>query len=164
MNLKNQRQVGHYKIVSSLAGEMGEVYSAERIELAHQIAVISEVDAVRKVGRTRMLIKKTSWLLILSLATIFVQGQALRPLTSGQSVEREIAGSESHTYQISLTAGQFVRFRLEQQALGSSLIMTAPDGKQIVEMDLTGIGEQESLSLEAVTPGSYRLTVRGEGG
>jgi CHAT domain-containing protein/tetratricopeptide (TPR) repeat protein len=89
---------------------------------------------------------------------------APEPMTivPGQGVEREIAGGESHTYQIALQAGQFVRLRLEQRAIDAALILTAPDGKQ-VEMDLTGVGEQESLSLEAPVAGSYRLTVRGSG-
>ena len=52
---------------------------------------------------------------------------------------------------------------MEQRAIDAALILTAPDGKQQVEMDLTGVGEQESLSLEAAAAGSYRLTVRGSG-
>ena len=81
-------------------------------------------------------------------------------LVPGQSVEREIAGGESHNYQIILTQGQFVRFRLEQQAIDAALVLSIPEGKQPVEMDLTRAGEQESLSWEATIPGAYRLTVR----
>ena len=83
-------------------------------------------------------------------------------LVPGQPVEREIAGGESHTYQISLAAGQFARIRLEQRAIDVALILTAPDGKQIAEMNLTGAGEEESLSL-AAGEGGYRLTVRADG-
>jgi tetratricopeptide (TPR) repeat protein len=60
-------------------------------------------------------------------------------------------------------AGQFVRIRLEQRAIDSVLILTAPDGKQMVEVNLTGVGDEESLSLEALTAGSYKLTVRAIG-
>ena len=81
-------------------------------------------------------------------------------LEPGKAVEREIAGGESHTYQISLTAGQFARFRLEQRAIDAALILTAPDGKPLVEMNLTRAGDEESLSLEAAVSGDYRLTVR----
>jgi CHAT domain-containing protein/uncharacterized protein HemY len=81
-------------------------------------------------------------------------------LIPGQSVEREIAGGDSHIYQISLTSRQFVRFRLEQRAIDATLILTAPDGKLLVEMSLTRAGDQESLSLEAAVSGDYRLTVR----
>ncbi len=83
-------------------------------------------------------------------------------LVSDQSVEREMAGGASHTYQLTLTTGQFVRFRLAQRAIDAGLILTAPDGKQLVKMNLTRSGDEESLSLEAAA-GSYRLTVRGSG-
>ncbi len=90
--------------------------------------------------------------------------QATDSLQPGRAVEREIAGGESHSYQIHLSAGQFVRFRLEQQALDSVLILLAPDGKQMAEVNLTDAGESEPLALEALLAGSYRLTVRGNGG
>ena len=105
-------------------------------------------------------------LLILGLLTVCAQAQVTpesQPLLSGQSIEREIAGGELHTYQINLQAGQFIRFRLEQRAIDAALILNAPDGKQLVEMNLTGPPSEESLSLEATTPGNYRLTVRGGG-
>ena len=61
---------------------------------------------------------------------------------------------------MSLTAGQFARFRLDQRAIDVALILTAPDGKPLVEMNLTRAGDEESFSLEAAVPGDYRLTVR----
>ena len=82
-------------------------------------------------------------------------------LVPGQPVEREIAGGESHTYQISLQRGSSSASAWSSGRLTLALILTAPDGNQLVEMDLTGVGEQESLSLEAAAAGSYRLTVRG---
>ncbi|MBL8206847.1 MAG: CHAT domain-containing protein [Blastocatellia bacterium] len=87
----------------------------------------------------------------------------LQILAAGQIVEREIVGGQSHTYQIPLTAGQFVRFRLEQRAINATLILTAPEDKQLTEMDLSNIGEQETIFLEAAVTGTYRLIVRGLG-
>ncbi len=103
--------------------------------------------------------------LILSMFLSVVAQVALEPMmiVSGQNVVREIAGGESHTYQLMLTAGQFVRCRLVPQAVDGTLILTAPDGKQLIEMNLTYIGGQESLSLEVAAAGSYQLTVRGSG-
>src|SRR5258706_16002564 len=112
---------------------------------------------------------KRFWLLPLLLPILLclsVMGQAaqdVRPLVSGQTIEHEIAGAESHTYQLTLQAGQFVRFRLEQRTIDAALILTAPDGKQMVEMNLTGAGEQESLSMEAAIAGSYWFTMRSRG-
>jgi hypothetical protein len=109
-----------------------------------------------------MLMKRfISLLLVLSLSTVFAQAQIkqdAQKLESEKPVEREIAGGESHTYQLKLAAGQFVRFRLEQRAIDAALTLSAPDGKPLVAMNLTGAGEPESLSIEAATGGSYRLT------
>ena len=90
-------------------------------------------------------------------------GQGVLLLEPGQAVEREIAGGESHAYQISLAAGQFARFRLEQRAIDATLTLSAPDGKPLVEMNLTRAGDEESLSFEAAVAGNYRLTVQAKG-
>lgn len=106
-----------------------------------------------------------SLLLLLCLASTAFAGATdeVRPLVAGQPVEREIAGGESHTYQIQIAAGQFVRFRLDQRSLNSRLNLTAPDGKQLAEINLTDAGEPESLAFEAKLTGIYELTVRGDG-
>jgi len=93
-------------------------------------------------------------------AQVAPQFQTLIP---GQSVERAIAGGESHTYQINLAAGQFVRFRLEQRAIDCVMTLTAPDGKQLREMNLTPAGDEESVSFAVETAGSYHLIVKGRG-
>ena len=103
----------------------------------------------------RMLIL-TLWLVVTVRAS-----QEPQTLIPGEAVAREISGGESHTYQIGLAAGQFVRFRLEQRGVDGALVLTAPDGKQLAEIDLTGTGEEEPLSLEVAVTGDYRLTVRG---
>jgi CHAT domain-containing protein len=103
-------------------------------------------------------------LLILSLSSVCALAQATTEppqLEPGKPIEREIAGGESHTYQITLQAGQFARFRLEQRAIDAALVLSAPDGRQLAERDLTGAGEEEPLSLEVAATGDYRLTVRG---
>ncbi|MFN7944122.1 MAG: CHAT domain-containing tetratricopeptide repeat protein [Blastocatellia bacterium] len=106
--------------------------------------------------------------LLLVWCCLWLNGSAqvapeLMTLNPGQPVEREIKGGESHHYQIALTAGQFVRFRLEQKVIDAALLLTTPDGRQLAEMDLAGVGEAELLSLEAAATGSYRLTVRTDG-
>lgn len=107
-----------------------------------------------------MTIHLHSFALALSLFLLVPAGQEVLILEPGKVVEREIAGGESHTYQIQLAAGQFARFRLEQRAIDAALTLTAPDGKQLVEINLTRGGEQESLSVEAAASGIYRVVVR----
>ena len=62
----------------------------------------------------------------------------LMTLNPGQPVEREINGGESHHYQTALTAGQFVRCRLEQKVIDAALLLAAPDGRQLAEMEVKG--------------------------
>ncbi len=115
----------------------------------------------------RMIVTILSFVFANALVLLFMppstRAQEATPLEPGKPIEREITGGESHTYQLSMTAGQFIRFRLVQQEVNVALTLTAPDGKQLVEMNLTPAGEEESLSVEAATTGSYRLMVRGVG-
>jgi len=84
-------------------------------------------------------------------------------LVPGQPVEREIAGGQSHNYRIALQAGQFMRVVLEQKGIGLTLVLAAPDGKQVLEVNLTPAGALESLSAEATASGDYWLKVRSGG-
>lgn len=83
-----------------------------------------------------------SFALALSLIFQAVAAQEIHTLEPGKPVEREIAGSESHSYQTSLQAGQFVRFRLAQRTVDTALTLSAPDGKPIVVMDLVKFGSE----------------------
>ena len=56
-----------------------------------------------------------------------------------------------------------MRVVLEQKAIGVALVLAAPDGKQVLEVNLTPAGGLESLSAEATASGDYRLTVRAGG-
>ena len=97
--------------------------------------------------------------LFLGLCLIFLgqisSAQDLQSLYSNASIENEISGGQEIKYQIALADKQFVRFRLEQKAIDAALILTAPDGKQLIEMNLTRGGDEESLSFEASVPGNY---------
>lgn len=85
----------------------------------------------------------------------------VKELNPGQSVEREIAGGESHTYQITLESGQFMRVLVEQKGIDLTLALATPQGeagKSTVEVNLNRV-DLESLSFEATVSGEYRLTV-----
>ncbi len=91
----------------------------------------------------------------------FASGQEPQRLDPGQSVERTIAGGESHTYQIDLAAGQFVRVVVEQRGIDVKLLLAGADGKPLIESDLTGIiGAFDSLAYESAGAGTYQLVVR----
>jgi CHAT domain-containing protein/tetratricopeptide (TPR) repeat protein len=105
-------------------------------------------------------------LVILGLSSVCAQAQVTlesRRLESGKPLESKVAGGESHTYQITLQAGQFMHIMVEQKAIGVALVLAAPDGKQMLEVNLTPAGALESLSAEATASGDHRVTVRGGG-
>src|SRR5215510_13936400 len=109
--------------------------------------------------------KSVRWLplvLCMFCAVSHAQGLKLEP---GKSVEREIAGGQSHTYQITLRAGQFIRVVVEQKGIDLTLALALPQdeaGKQVAEVDLTRV-DLESLSYEATVSGNYRFTIRALG-
>ena len=100
--------------------------------------------------------------LVLCLSSIsFAQTpDEVRPLTPGQSVERDVVGGAAHQYRLTLTAGQFVRVMVDQKGIDASLTLTAPDGQQVAVMNLIRPGGIESLAAEAKSDGDYRLAVR----
>ena len=92
------------------------------------------------------------------------QGE-VRELEPGRPVEREIAGGESHTYQLTLQAGQFVRVVVEQKGIDLMIALAAPQGgagEPVAEVNLTRV-DMESLSYEATAGGDYRFTIRALG-
>lgn len=81
-------------------------------------------------------------------------------LEPGKPISRELSGGEVHSYQIVLTAKQFVRVAVDQR--GINLIVTLHDsnGKRIAQVDSwVGLYGTENASLVSETAGSYRLEI-----
>ncbi len=82
-------------------------------------------------------------------------------LELGKPIERELAGGQSHSYQITLTEGQFVSVVVGQRGIDVLVRLLGPDGKQINESDyeIRSWG-REVVSQVAEVAGSYRLNVQ----
>ena len=87
----------------------------------------------------------------------FSQTQTL-PLFSAQ--ERELKGGETHSYRVTLTAGQFLYALVEQKEIDVSVALFAPDGQQIAETDSPNDrwGTEPVLILAGKT-GDFRIDV-----
>jgi CHAT domain-containing protein/Tfp pilus assembly protein PilF len=76
----------------------------------------------------------------------------------GKPIERELTGGQSHSYQMTLAAGQYVRLAVDQRGIDVVAQLFGLDGKQIAESDkeirLRGV---ETVSWVAEVAGSYRL-------
>jgi len=105
-----------------------------------------------------------AWLLLLSGAVAAgpQEQSSPSPLVVGQPVAREMRGGEQHTYQVSISAGQYARLVVDQQGIDVVLELFGTDGKPLLEVDnnLSGTRGMEVVSLVAEVSGNYVLKVR----
>src|SRR5262249_15295347 len=89
------------------------------------------------------------------------KGKDIQTLEPGKPIRRELAGGQQHSYQIRLSAGQFLKATIEQQGIDVVVQVSGPDGKQMTEFDSDSRPQgEEQVSLVAEMTGDYRLTVR----
>jgi CHAT domain-containing protein len=85
----------------------------------------------------------------------------VRALEPGNLIRRELEGGRQHTYQIRLSADQFLKAVVEQQGIDVMVQISGPDGGQVMEFDSEGrLRGQETAPVVAESTGDYRLTVR----
>ncbi len=82
-------------------------------------------------------------------------------LAPGKPIERELAGGESHSYQVKLAAGQFCDVVVDQRGIDVIVAFYGPDGQKLVQIDSPNdVNGPEPLSLVANASSNYRLEVR----
>jgi hypothetical protein len=82
-------------------------------------------------------------------------------LEPGKAIKRELAGANSHTYQLRLSIGQFLKAIVGQQGIDVVVQVSGPDGEQIMELDSESrLQGREEVSLVAELAGAFRLIVR----
>ncbi len=79
-------------------------------------------------------------------------------LEQGKQIERELAGGQSHSFQMTLSAGQYVKLMIHQCGIDVVVRLFGPDRKQFAEFDseIRAHGEEHVEWVAEVT-GSYRL-------
>lgn len=86
--------------------------------------------------------------------------QAVTVLETGKPVERELAGGQSHSYQIVPEAGQYLRVVVEQRGIDVIVSLFGPDGKKVFDVDSpNGDHGPENLATVVESAGSFRLDV-----
>ncbi|MGH9837263.1 MAG: tetratricopeptide repeat protein [Blastocatellia bacterium] len=82
-------------------------------------------------------------------------------MEAGKPIERELAGGQSHAYQMALAAGQYLNVVVEQRGIDVAVTLFGPDGKRLIEVDSPN-GEQgpEPVKWIVETAGLHRLVVR----
>lgn len=84
---------------------------------------------------------------------------SLQALAPGNSIARELASAEIHSYQIILNAGQYLHITIEQHGISVGLTLQSPTGQTPLQLDCRADGPTP-LSLIAETSGAYKLEVR----
>jgi CHAT domain-containing protein/tetratricopeptide (TPR) repeat protein len=86
----------------------------------------------------------------------------LPSLEQNRPLERELAGGEAHSYQLTLSAGHYARVVVEQRGIDIVVSVFDQDGKKILESDKARAGDPETISLLAETPAIYRIEARSQ--
>jgi CHAT domain-containing protein/tetratricopeptide (TPR) repeat protein len=76
-------------------------------------------------------------------------------------VERELAGGQTHSYRLTLQAGQYLYVVVEQKGIDVAMALFAPDGAKVTESILPDI-LQGRKTIRTITEqgGNYRLEIR----
>ncbi|MBO0719386.1 MAG: CHAT domain-containing protein [Blastocatellia bacterium] len=83
-----------------------------------------------------------------------------RRLETGKPLVRDLAGAQSHFYQVTLSAGQYARVLVDQRGIDVEIKLIGPDGRQIREFDAESNPQgQEIVSWVSGVAGIYRLEV-----
>jgi CHAT domain-containing protein len=87
--------------------------------------------------------------------------EAPRSLAVGPAIVRELASGESHTYRLSLTAGDFLKVTIEQQGIDLAATLIRPDGRELLSVDAVDDDFRPETVVAVVdADGSYALVVR----
>jgi CHAT domain-containing protein/tetratricopeptide (TPR) repeat protein len=90
---------------------------------------------------------------------LLAQGQT-QTLELNAPVERDIAGGESHDYQFTLQAGQYLHLSWGQQKFGILLTIFAPDGKRLLVINHEPhVKPRIDVAVVADATGVYRISV-----
>ncbi len=89
------------------------------------------------------------------------QSGAQELLTTGVPIERELAGGQTHSYQLTVGAGQYFRVIVEQRGIDVVVALSAAGGQQLYEVDSpNGTAGTEEIPFVTPEAGRYLISVR----
>src|SRR5262245_39288048 len=103
-----------------------------------------------------LLVAVMVWLSAGPIAAAQNGGDRLEP---SKTIERDLAGGESHSYLITLASGQFLHAVIAQRQTDLTATLFGPDGRQVGQFDGLWYGPEPVCHL-AEASGSYRLEIR----
>lgn len=123
---------------------------------------IKHLRTTRALNRNRAVCSVALFIALSSTVSFATSPQQtkLTPLETGKPVESQIAGGESHSYSVSLAAGNYALVVVDQRGINLVVSIFDHDGKNLLDMDLNPGGNSEEASLLAERATSYRVEVR----
>ena len=89
------------------------------------------------------------------------KAQQIAQLEITKPIERELSGSQTHSYHIALVEGQFANVVVEQRGIDLIAQLVGADGKSIADFDIEIRNQgEEKIELAAETSGNYRLLIK----
>ena len=86
--------------------------------------------------------------------------QATPAIKPGETIERDLKGGETHTYQLALASGQFLHLVVEQKGIDVAVALSGPDGHSVCEADSPNASfGPEPIVIIAEQTGSYLLKI-----
>ena len=112
--------------------------------------------------RQSVLLPYRSAFLLVSLIALHGWANATEPtkLEAGKHFERQIAGTEVHTYQLDLLVDQTAEVTVDQRGIDLAIWTYDPKGQKIAEVDGIRAGDFESIIFLGEIAGPYRLEIR----
>ena len=84
----------------------------------------------------------------------------VRELKLGEPIERELGGGAAHSYEVSLTQGQYLNVLVDQKGIDVIITVFGPDGGKLTEVNDTFAGVLESTFVIAEAAGVYCVEVQ----
>jgi CHAT domain-containing protein/Tfp pilus assembly protein PilF len=98
---------------------------------------------------------------VVIICVLPVLAQVPKDLPTLSAAQRDLKGGETHSFQIQLTAGQFLNANIEQENIDVVTAVFGPDGKQLTESDSPNDRwGPEPVLLVAPVSGEYRVDIR----
>ncbi|MCI0352562.1 MAG: CHAT domain-containing protein [Acidobacteriales bacterium] len=96
-------------------------------------------------------------------SSVYVSQDEISPLEPGRPVERELDGGQTHSYRVSLNAGQYLRVRVDQKGVDVAMTLFSPDEARLAEIILphTLQGRKVIIAVTEVS-GNHRLELRSQ--
>jgi CHAT domain-containing protein/Tfp pilus assembly protein PilF len=113
------------------------------------------------IKRYKIIVSATALCLIMVFA-VFGQTQKTQEaqlLSANQTIERELAGGQSHTYRITLKSNEFLQIKAEQKSVNVVVRLFDSNQKQLVEVNSSHTTWFEELLFITEKEGEYEIQI-----